>query len=532
MKRVELLTIFLLIVFIFILIGYVPNYNSANIYSGDDAPAYRITKYYGSSGELSWEEKYSGIDYGNNLHQRGFLTVNGKIVPFNFLGVPFFYGPLYSILNENLKYINILFFVIFIIYSYLLINLFYPEKIKFSYVLCSFIFSLPLVIYFGFVYINIIPLIAFIIPFIYYIARFNKLKDLNMLYLSFIFSLVAIWMRYDFALFAFSVYLVNFIANKEAYSSNKKKIFFTIVFISIIFFALPLGILNNRLYGSPFTYGYQLFNKAYYGDERTGSASSSLISIIFPSRSLNLMLLFKNVKEVFFLVSPVFFLLTYYIIIKDRKIFLKIFFPYFLIFLFFIFYYGTLNVYGSDFYQVSLDKAIFRYWIPIIFFFMIAFAVALQKVKNKKLKAFVIFYFFIFSLSFYADSELGLYQRTSLISRVSNDIKILSSIIEPDSYLITAQKDKYFYDLATPITWWGGTRVTESDKFFSDEIIANLTKNLILEDESVYYLKDSINSKYIPLLEKRGLAFSEVEGFANLFKVSLSSRNSKNETIQ
>ncbi|MDP1728799.1 MAG: hypothetical protein Q8L27_01190, partial [archaeon] len=71
------------------------------------------------------------------------------------------------------------------------------------------------------------------------------------------------------------------------------------------------------------------------------------------------------------------------------------------------------------------------------------------------------------------------------------------------------------------ISWWGGASQSESDKFFNAINLANISKFIISQNHSVYYLSDKYNSKYIPSLEDEGLQFIQIPEFSGLYRVNI-----------
>lgn len=530
-KKIYIFVCIIFFLSIIILTNFTSFYNIKNNLNGDDSPNYRLVKNYGIKGELYLKGDFLEYDLGNNLHQRGFLTWEGKTVPFNFLGLPLFYGTLYSILKDNLKIINPILLFIFLIYAYKISFNFIKREGIFIYVLIAFLVSLPIIYFFNFVYLNIVPSSLFFLMSFYYLFKFNKNKSFVYLFFSFLFCLVSIWFRYDYLVFFVTLYLINFILNKKDYLKQKKIFlkFAILISILILLLILPLGILNYQLYGSPVKFGYAMFNEIFFKAERSGNVLVSFSNMIFPAQEINLHLLFQNISNVFIMLSPIYFVFVILFLFKKSNELLKSW-PYLILIIYTCLYMGMANVWGSDSPLISLDKAIFRYWFLLEVLFLIIFLLSLIELKNKKIKILLISVLLISSLIYLITSNTGIIQELNRIDKFNNLTEELDKITDSSDYLIGARYDKYYYGIINPVTWWAGTRKTESDNFFSVEDISSISKIIIFNNRTLYYLKDDINKNYIPLLEDRGLLFSEVPNFNGLYKISLNQISKFNST--
>lgn len=525
-KIFRLITISALIFFIAFFCCYVPFYNKNNLYNSDDSPAYRTIKNYGDTGNIYLEGEFLDYDIGNNLHQRGFINWDNKLVYFNFLGLPLFYGSIYTILGDSTKILNIILLFIFIIYLYKLLIIFLDKKSDksyFVYFLLSVLASLPLVYLMQFTYLNIVPASLFFIIGFYYLLVFNKKKYPLYFYLSLTLFLTSIWFRYDYSLFVILIFLVNFFNNKECYLNQRKKILkiFFILMILIIFFIFPLMFLNNHLYGSPFSYGYHIFNKVHFGEQRTGNIYISIFNMVFPAESFNFILLIQNIIVSFLLIFPIYYIISFLFIFKNFEQ-IKKYWPYYIIIIYFLIYFGMLNVWGSENpLNESLDKAVFRYWFLLETIFILMFTAGFIKLRNKFFKILIVFGVIVISILYQINSPTGILNQIKTIDNYEKNLVLLDSLTKNDDYLISARHDKYYYKIIHPITWWAGARKSESDKFFSSENVADITKLLISNNRDVYYLEDPINSYYIPALQEQGLIFTDIPEFPGLYKISI-----------
>lgn len=514
---------FFLLSIVLFLSFFLDVFNPQNIMNSPDEVANYLTiKEYAKNKKMFFEAEFLNYDYGNNLHQRGFLTWNGKIVPFNFLGMQIFFGPQYFLLQENIK-IFLKLLMIFLIYFSLsrIASCVYGENLKkevlFGIACCS-----PLLFYFNFFYFNIIPSVTFFLLFLYFLLRFNTEKNKKFLVISFFFAGFSVIFRYEMVIFIFLLLLINAIRNKELYLTQFKlsPIIFGILAIFLLFL-LPLLYFNNNLYGSPFKYGYSAFNSIYFPNVREGSFIKSLLTIIIPTSDFSVRALFNNFLSVFVLLSPAIFFLSLREIAKPplrNKI--K---PYWVVIFYFILYKGIdPGTYLSGAKTTALGMSTIRYWLILLVLMIIPFSHYLKQEKQKFFKhilALLIFLNTTLDLLFFNPNNLFFYK--VLFENISNKREKISQIINTSDYLISIN-GKHYYDLANIVSWWGVTSPLGPDSFFSEKDVANLVKVLLENEKRVFYLLEGKSKNFIWPLISQGLNFKEISEFDNLYEVTLS----------
>ena len=160
---------------IFFLVNFLNFSVHENVFnSADEAANYQITKQYGTNWILYLTWDHLNIDKWNNLHMRGFITYNNKLVPFNFLWLPLFYWPFYAILWENIKYINIFLMIIIVFVLLKTFTNLFNIRGKDTIILSSIFGLLVMVYYISHPYFNIVPFLPFFFLFLYYIFKFQK----------------------------------------------------------------------------------------------------------------------------------------------------------------------------------------------------------------------------------------------------------------------------------------------------------------------------------------------------------------------
>ncbi len=491
--------------------------------SPDEAANYISSKEYALNGKMYLEEEYLNKDFGNYLHPRGFITYNNKTVPFNFLGVPLFYGTFYTFLGDNIKWISILFLIIIIITLKNIYELYYKkEKNNLIFIAIFSLFCLPLIYYFNFVYLSIVPSITYFLLFIYYFLKFNKTDNQTDIYFGLFFGLIDIWFRYNDLLFIAFFIILNIYYNRIQYLKISKK-FIKIglfLFLSFIILLIPLLILNNEIYGNPFKYGPSIFNEIFFLEERATNLSDQVISIIFPAREIDLYSFFMNLVTTLLLLSPIFYIVGYLVLIKN-KIFIKIGL-YWLLIIYIIIYLGTsTNTYLSGIDQISLTKSVIRYWLIIHIGFIYLFLIFIKtKYFNKYIKIFLLFVLLILSLSSLNYELESAKQSLNYCDVLLNNI---SPLLNSEDYIISPIYDKCFFQNYNTITWWAVTVV--QGKYFDKIKMADTIKFLISQNKHIFAYTDYyFNDESISLLKGEGINF-ELTEVNNLYMVNL-----KNET--
>lgn len=526
MKKKIIFAILLSIIYLLFLINIInitkPSFAIFN--TPDESANYQVLKQYTSQGKLFLEDNNLVYDSDNNLHGRGFLTWRGKIVPFNFLGLPIFYGPIHLIIGDYGFIISSILFIILIVFLTKIIFLLFEEKYSTSlivFLLIGIIAVSPLIYWFNFSYLNLPGAITFFISSLYFLLKFNKENSLSFLLLSILLALISIWFRYDYAIFFLLLFIINFIKNKKCYLDQRKK-FIKILIILIIFiliFIVPLLILNKELYGSYFEYGYQASNKVFYPEERASSFSKILLNTFLPGGKVRLDLLITNIKTSLFLLAPLFFFFSFISLIKLKK---RKIWAYLIIIFYILIYMGMSETFGSGDPAVTLNKSITRYWLPIYLTLIlpfVAYMFYLSK-KSKILIVFLIFYLVIPSTYFF----LAIREYQESLNGAEQEINKIKNVGPPD-YILSAREDKYLYTISKPITWWC-VDPPRCDLLFNAPEIAQLITKLVYNNQSVYLRSSiSLGSDKMQNLREHNLTFELLIETPPVYKISI-----KNET--
>jgi len=505
------------LIFVILIISVnIATFNRASVFnSSDEASNYQAMKLVSNTNKLYYTDPMAKYDLKNNLHSRGFIYWKEKIVPFNFLGIPIFYGTLNMILGENLKYINILYLIMIIFSGVKILKILdNTQSQSYNYYLLSLSLCGPIIYYLNHPYFNATPSLAFFCLSFYYIIRYvysNSENKLTSILLASMFTSISLWFAYYWVLFYLFIYgylVISNIKNIKTYLPH----WLSAIGIVTIVFLIPLMLLNNHLYGSPFTIGYGAFTKTYFLQERASSTYQSIVTFLLPSRSIDLNILLNNLKTSLFYISPIYLYVSYLGIVLMIKKYprLNFFVP---LLIWFIAYNGMSDTYlsGSD--QINYATAILRYWLPIYFLLSISFSYYLNIQKSVKTKLLIVLCSLISMPFLYTE----LYSSNQILKNFESINTEYQSVIIPNSYIVAPISDKYLFQVAKPIIWW----MSYSDnKFFDPKQLNLLIVNLINENQNVYLERGSkIGFPEIDLILDNNLKAKQLSYY--LYKIEL-----------
>lgn len=398
----------------------------------------------------------SRLDYPlaeNNdiLHPRSMTVVGQKIVPQSFLGMPLIYGALGKIFGSNaiifftpiIAAINVLFF-------YEIIKKIFDEKIAFLSGILVFIH--PAFWYYSThsMYHNVL-FVSFLIAGIYFfVCDFNIFGNKKNQYINIILGSLFIGLslicRYSEAPWIFLILIILYFLNKNKINLKQIAVCFFIFFI----FLFLILFLNNKLYGSPFSSGYNSIAGAQADAITASVKNSSPLRFIF-----NIFVNFWNYGIYIFwwLSLPAcfgFFLLLkkYKNLESKQKKYLAVFFAGFI---YLIIYYGSWSFHDNpDPAKITIGTSYVRYWLPIYIFSTPFLAVLLLKIKQKKTaKNSIIFlcalafliscnFLFVFKLT---DESVG----RNVLGQYAEIKNAVLNLTENNSIIIAGYYDKLFF---------------------------------------------------------------------------------------
>ena len=483
-----------------------------------------ITKYANDS-KMYFETPYSKYDLGNNLHPRGFITYKDKIVPFFSLGMPLFYGVFYGVFQNYLSYLPFIILVMIILVLKNIYELFYPKhKINIVLFLSFAILCIPLMYFSNFVYFNILPASLFFLLFLYYTFKFNASGYFKDLMLGIFFSLISIWFRYEYVLFVALFLFLNFLKNKEMYLNQKNKIIkiSALAGMCAVVFLAPLLVMNHILYDNPFAYGYSLSNSIFFSGERDSNLMAKVISIFLPSRELSLDVLYANFITILLLISPIFYIGGYLVIMREN-LFKKIG-AYWIFIIYVMIYLGTsTNTYLSGSMDVTVVKSMVRYWFILNLFMILLFVRFFSnELFNKKMRIFIFSIMLVLSICTLTPE---LQKNINSLESYTLFLNKVRENIPKDSYLITPIYDKVLFIDYKIIGWWASAADKSTEDNFDPGKMRHLIQGLSDNNETIYAYKSAqFTEQGIKKLEDVGIIFHKTN-IADMYKVEI------NETV-
>jgi hypothetical protein len=169
-----------------------------------------------------------------------------------------------------------------------------------------------------------------------------------------------------------------------------------LIFLGVvaIVFGVPLLILNQLTYGSPFIYGYDLFNNAYYPN-RAGAGASGIIGLInygglvlLPG-GFDLVALLRNLWRYLFELTPVllaFGATGYILLILKRPRHLRTLLLLSALAGYVLIYTGSAPVWGTNAATPLLSHTMARYWIVVYLVLALLIAYLMTESQSVALK--------------------------------------------------------------------------------------------------------------------------------------------------
>ena len=217
--------------------------------SSDSSINLKFSRIYSSSGELAY--KISSCDPKGIFLRPTYGTTffNGTVVPEKFVGFMIFIGFIISTIGENIvPYLNLMFFIFILIILYKINNEYYDKKNSFKLLIFIASFS-PLIYFTQYDFLeNIIAPFLFLLV-ILCVLKVRSNKNNILLIPIFVLTSYSMTIRPDLLLFYFPLF---YFLKTEMFHFPRTLIFS--IFLAILFIS-PLFIINNTLYGSPFTFG-------------------------------------------------------------------------------------------------------------------------------------------------------------------------------------------------------------------------------------------------------------------------------------
>jgi hypothetical protein len=468
---------------------------STSFRSPDEHANFIFTKTFASTGRLSYEEDYLERDAENLLHPRGVLTHEGKGVPFNYLGTPVFYAPFYHLLGENIRYVGIAFAVIAVTAMAGAGSLLVPKRPWLAWI--CVLGATPILYYINRPFLNSLPCLAFfsvgVFFLLYYLQRQPGGRWGWLCLASFWFALAAL-ARYESAVFStLLMMLVLAYEHRPDWLRAAKHVVPHVAILAVVF-VIPVLILNQLTYGSLSTFGYGLFNEAYFPDRATGASWPSDVlrmgrALMLPSYPVDITLAFKALTRQVFGVAPVFCALAafgLFIIIRDRVLPLRWVVAGLLLATYVFLYRGAGYSWLADAPEGNLEASVVRYSLPLYLGFYLVAVFALSRVQQASvagLIALIVAFVGVTAVLHDVDGSL-MHVRTQVRAGDELTREDVLPNVERGAIVYTDVFDKTIGPYRDVAAWWGGVRGTH-EGFFQPRAVARSIARAS-EDNQVY----------------------------------------------
>jgi Dolichyl-phosphate-mannose-protein mannosyltransferase len=515
---------------VFLALAVVLPANVSNVFnSPDETSNYTFTRTLAEHGRLWYTEDYLPLDQENLLHPRGSLTYRDRIVPFNYLGLPVLYAPLYRVMGDKLIYISLVFALVSAWALYRASNLLFGARAWEVWgALLSFT---PLIYYLNRPYMNATPAMVFFFTGIWLFARYYRAKRVLDLTLASIGFALAMFMRYEYVLFLFPLAIWALAMTR---SRRFDLVFFrdTAVFCCAVltFFLVPVAILNRNVYGSWHTYGYSLFNQIYFPDRTSGSLTGghlirTIRGLFLPSYPFDFKQVLINVPRLTLLLAPVFTAVAAIGIGAGvaRKSFRPLHaLPIILLGVYMLVYRGSGNTWNVKSDIPPFSVAVVRYWLPFYALMFLVAVYGLSAIRDNALKlALVGALALIGTISVYYQNPDSLTTEASAARDLQGwGQNVLVPSTEPDALIYASRSDKRIVPYRSAATWWNGSEFYDAGK------VSTSISRVALTGRPIYVYRE--REVDIPVLNEAlapfGLTTQEV-GRTALFKVTPSKPN-------
>lgn len=228
------------------------NLRNANwIIHPDDHESYVIGKNLRETGHLTYEEPMNEMFDSPVFTPPGALYYEGKVVPTRAYGF-YFICALGFLFGPDMPFFLIpLFGLVCLIFMHKLCGLFMDEK-KSLLATMFFAMAAPMLYWANMLYANL-PGLAFLTISIYFLAKIQKGVDARPVCyaLCAIFLALAIWTRYEYAMIILPL-IPLFIIRRKVFRPR----YVLVGFLLLLMLLSPIILINNAIYGNPFSVGY------------------------------------------------------------------------------------------------------------------------------------------------------------------------------------------------------------------------------------------------------------------------------------
>jgi hypothetical protein len=432
-----------------------------DVYQSPDESSNRIfTEAFGTTGKVWYEDELVALDEENLLHPRGVLTYDDRAVPFNFLGLPVAYGALYALIGEDVRYVAILIAGATAFFIYRATNVMFGARTEDT--LAVLLGCTPLFYYFNRPYMNALPAIGMFSLGIWMLARFGRKQSFRDLILASAAFSLAMFFRYEYLLFCGPLLALTVAIQSGVPLSRRAAWLAGAGSIVMAVFVVPVFMLNQYVYGDWSTYGYSLFNDAYYPSKGGAEAGlfESIRAALFPS-SIDVEVVARNLIRFTVLLVPVLAVLAVvgaWLLIRQRLVRWRTLLAFSALLAFFLCYRGSSATWGAAGMAPTFDAAIVRYWLPMYLGFVLLATYALSQIADRWLKTAL-----AGALAITAAITL-LWSFDGNLSQLANGLEsqqrwsedVLVPLTEEDAVVYAGRSDKRIVPYRFTAAWWNG----------------------------------------------------------------------------
>jgi hypothetical protein len=474
----------------------VPSLGKTTFNSSDETSNYVFTQTFAEDWRLWYETDYLHLDEENLLHPRGTLTHEGRVVPFNYLGLPVAYGLIYKVAGDQIIYIAFVLALIGAWSLYRAASLLFGVRAWEAWVV-ALTFA-PFLYYLNRPFMNATPAITAAMVGTWLMARYLRSANRRDLILASAALAFAIFCRYEYVLFVTPMVLWALTFKhasvfSRAYAKDVASYLVTLFMV----FALPLMALNELTYGHFTTYGYSLFNDVYF-PERTAEAGMSQIEnafrslrgVLLPSYPFEPLQVVVNVPRMTMWIMPVFTVaagIGIAALIKRRVMgwpqlaFLALMAFYVLI------YRGSGNTFNAEGTEPTFNASVMRYWLPVYLLMFFLAAYGLSTLEDRGMKAVLVVALLLSGpMTVYSVADGSVAGERDRIERYALwATEVLVPNTEPNAVIYGSRSDKSVVGFRDAATWWNGA------EFYDPHEVAASMARLHPTGRPVYIIREN-----------------------------------------
>ena len=497
--------------------------------SPDENASFIFTKALAENGSLAYESELFAHDDENYLHARGVMTHDNEGVPFNFLGLPVLYAPAYKLLGDNLRYVAVPLALLTVISLGLAGGLLVPERKWIAWF--ALLGATPIVFSLFRPFLNVLPSLAFMSLASYFLVRYFQAAggDRKFLAIASFALAMSAFMRYELVILQSLLVLIVVFHKRGSVSRTSIRDLSTFGFMTIIFFVVPVGVLNWLTYGSPTEYGYSIFNDLYF-PERNGVGTGwmrsleQLRSVLFPSYPVDLGLATSSFFRQVLSVAPLYMLTAgfgAYLVLGSGRPGKRVVFAYAALAMYVFLYRGAGYSWLADSATPSLEASIVRYTMPLYVgcFFLVVYSIA--QIRRFDFALLVVGMLVVSGLlGVLRDTEGNLlHLRTQLHLYDEYTEREILPNTEENALIFTDTYDKLIGTRREVATWWPGAVGVLDEHFEADRIARSMAR--VVDTRPVYILTSEprlVRNKLEPDLTSLGLSIHSTS-VRNLMKI-------------